>query len=707
MSQVRWKGVCVKVLRFLALLATVLAVYVAQYLVEPINPVERLPLWLLDLLPSLRPLLGWSPGNLQILAFALAITGGVLFGLIAQPWQVLQPAQQIPPRVRTVWAVIGWVLLLLAVSMGTLLLFNFFVNGAETVDPQVLWAISIVSFSLGAWLLTSEREEIPADPALIPARPEAGWPTFLIIFALAAFLYTWQLDLVPNRVDGDVASHGLQALSIVHGDEERLFAPGWANIPLLAYYPAAMAILFSGDWIIGNRLAGTYAGLLTLLGVWLLGCELFRRPVYVVGTGDKVADRDHIDGRPTDDGRHSALLATAFTAIGYTFLHFSRLPQYLEPVAWGTLALWALHRGVRTNNRLFLGAAGLLLGMSASLYYSGRVFLVVALLWWLWFLFSRRDWLRSRLGGVGLRGFAIWLAGIFVFLAPLLGYWLRSPFTFLQRIQEVSIFGSAAQIHMEGVYRVQGTNALLWESFKRALLTFNFYGDSSTHFGYGGSMLDPLVAPLLVLGFGVILLNLDRLLSWLLLLWFASVVIMGGMLTVNTPFWPRLLPALPVVGLIIALATDRWAATLYATGGQWLRHLGSVAVLGVLLIAGVLNWVNYYDIYSVHNSRETVIGRTLRRLPADQTPFLIVGEGRIGWDERTVQYLAALPYRDLPQGEIHIDDWPQSLPPRSAVFLFPDDVTLAAELEERYPGGIYRIFRNRLANPILVLYELP
>jgi hypothetical protein len=694
----------VKVLRFFALLITVLAVYVAQFLVEYRDPAAFIPHWLFDQLPFLYRIVRWSPANLQLLAFALAVSGGLIFGLLAQPWHALRPAQQKAPDVRPLLSTVGWVLLSLAVALATIIGFNLALNGRETLIIQALWALSLLIFVLGAWFLTREREEILADPALVPARPEDGWPLFLVIFVLAGFLYTWQLTLVPQRVDGDVASHGLQALAIVHGEEERLFAPGWANIPLLAYYPAAMAIFFSGDWMFGNRLAGTYAGLLTLLGVWLLACELFRRPTYRVATDNPGNPDRESEG---DDGRRTALLAVAFTAIGYTLLHFSRLPQYLEPVAWGTFALWALHRGVRTNNRLSLGAGGLLLGMTFSLYYSGRVFLVVSVLWWIWFLFSRRDWIRGREGGVGVRGFIIWLAGIFVFLAPFLGYWLRQPTAFVQRIQEVSIFGRAGQVHMEGVYHVQGTAALLWESFKRAVLTFNLYGDSSTHFGYPGSMLDPLVAPLLVLGAGVILLNLDRLLSWQLLLWFASVVLLGGMLTINTPFWPRLLPALPVVGLIIALAVDRWFDTLYTIGGQWLRHLGTIAVVGILVMAGVLNWVDYYDLYSVHNSPETVVGRTLRRLSPEQTPFLIVNEGRVGWNERIVQYVAALPYRDLPQGEIHVDDWPQSLPPRSAVFLFPDDTALAEEIEERYPGGIYRIFRNRVGNPTLVLYELP
>jgi hypothetical protein len=486
-------------------------------------------------------------------------------------------------------------------------------------------------------------------------------------------------------------------MSILSGEETRIFATGWHNRPLLAYYPSALAMLLSGDWVIGNRLAGVYAGLLTLAGVWLLGCELFRRPVLLDGFGRILQD----------DGRRTALLAAAFTGAGYTFFHFSRLPGAIEPVAWGTLALWAFVYGVRTNSRLALALGGLLLGLTILLYESGFIFLLVAILWLLCLLFARPSWLKIEHGGPGWLGIGVWLAGNFVFVAPTLGYWLHAPSTPWQPLETIAIFNASLRVQVESVYGVQGLWAVLWENFRQTALTFNIYGDTSSLFGHAGPMLDPLLAPILVLGIGVVLLNLDQLLSWQLLIWLGTVIVFGGASMIDAPFWPRLLPALPAAGLILALAVDRWRASLLEIGGPWLRHVGTVLVVGVLALAAIHNWLNYYERYTIGADLTTYIGRTLRTLPSAKTPFLVVGEGRPTWDNQQIEYLGAVPHRTLQLGELHMERLPETLPPRSVILLFPNDQALASLLETRYPGGTYHVQRDRRSNPVLVLYELP
>ncbi|MBX3001609.1 MAG: hypothetical protein KF893_24010 [Caldilineaceae bacterium] len=664
-----------KFLRFIILLLAILTAYFAQILFQSPNLLQTAPVWLFDLAPF-RSLLFWSPDNLQRLALLLAAAGAVLYGLLVQPL----PAN-LERRVGLVGARsarIGGTLLLLAVAIGAGLLLFTRNSPGEPLSLHLFWAISLLSVLLGGWWLTSVAPPAASEPASNFIQPERGWPYFLLILGVAALLYSWQLNLLPIRVDAEIANHGLQAMRILSGEESRIFAPGWANLPLLAYYPAALGMLVSGDWLVGARLAGVFAGLLTLLGVWLLACELFRRSPISDAYGFLLQD----------NGRHAALLAVVFTGIGYTFVHFSRLPHFMEPVAWGTLSLWALARGLRANDRLALGLSGLLLGMTLLLYESGLIFPIVALMWLLGYLWARSHWFRPADGGVSWAGIAVWLAGIFVFLAPTLGFWLRQPALLAGRIETISFFN-------------------FWENVRRTALTFNVFGDTSAFFGFGGAMLDPLVAPLLILGVGVILLNLDRLLSWQLLAWLVGVILLGGALMVEAPFWPRLLPALPAIGLIIALAVDRWRATLLTIGGPWLKHLGTVALAGLLLLAGVESWVQYYEANTVGAEPATYVGRALRVLAAEEVPFLVVGDGRPAWNEPVIEYLGATRYRPLLQGELQIDDLPTTLPPHSVILLFPEDQVLATTLQIRYPGGIYRVQRDRLGNPTLVIYELP
>lgn len=671
-------------LRFLVTIAAFLLVYAAQYLFDQ-KPLEflRTP-WISNNFSSLWELSHWSTGDRQTFGLYLAGIGGLLFGVAAYSWprtSIANETSESPARL----SLPGTLLAGGALLAGGFLLFYFQQNAIEPAWSHYLWVAAIAVYVAGSWLAGGRA--VPTRSEIEPAR---AWPTFLLILVVGGFLLAWQLTSIPVRVDGDLASHGLQAFQIVAGLEERIFAPGWANIPLFAFYPAALGIQFSGDWLLGNRLAGLYAGLLALLGVWLLGSELFRR----------APDAEAGD----DDGRLPALLAAAFTGVGYTFVHFGRMPQYLEPVAWGLLGLWALHRGVRTGSRPVLALSGLLLGLAGTLYYSGRVFGVVALLWWLWFVLSRRDWLRQ----LGWAGFGFWAGGGFVFLAPFAGVWLRSPAAFITRLQEVSVFNPGGLTHIEGVFGVQGINAVLLENLRRTFLTFWLFNDKSTHFGWQGPMLDSLIGPLMLLGVGYLLLNLDRLQSWQMLSWLVSVVVLGGVLTINSPFWPRLLPALPVAGLICGLVVDRTRTTLIRSGAAWLGQFSLSVAVGLIVLAGSYNWVGWYEAQSVYGDPESYAGRAIRSLPADRTPVLIdTGDNRRAqWSDRTVQFLSGGPYARRGVA-IHTDNWPVNLPPQSSVILQPDDQALAAQLQSRFPGGVFLLQRNRAGDPVLFVYQLP
>lgn len=671
-------------LRFLVLIAALLAVYAAQYLFDQ-NPLDflRTP-WVSNNLPFLGDFSQWAAADRQSFGLYLAGIGALLFGLVVYGWpSASEPDDNpYPPRRSSAF---GLILAIAGLLGGLFLLVHFRQNETEPAWTHYLWIFAIGVYVLGSWLANGSGPSATSE-----AVPERSWPTFLLILLIVGLLLGWQLATVPVRVDGDEGSHGLQALEIAAGLEGRIFGPGWANIPLIAYHPAALGMTFSGDWLLGNRLAGFYAGLLTILGVWLLGCELFRRTP------------TEEDG--AEDGRRPALLAAAFTGIGYTFVHFGRIPQYLEPVAWGVLGLWALQRGVRTGSRPTLALAGLLLGLTATLYYSGRVFGVIALLWWLWFALARRGWLRR----MGWGGFGVWAGGGFVFLAPFLGVWLHSPAAFLTRLREVSVFNPAGLIHMEGVFGVQGINAVILENARRTLLTFWIFGDKSTQYGWQAPMLDSLIAPLLLLGIGYLLLNMDRAQSWMLISWLAAVTVLGGVLVTNSPYWPRLLPALPVAGLICALAVDRTRATLIRAGAQWFGQFSIFVVIGLLVLAGSHNWVEWYEAQTVYGDPESYAGRAIRSLPAERTAVLIdTGDNRRAqWSDRTVQFLAGGPYARR-EATIHTDNWPANLPPQSSVILQPDDQALAAELQSRYPGGVFLLQRNRSGDPVLFVYQLP
>lgn len=685
-----------KVLRLTLLFISFLFVSLAQHIFSEKGTRElgQLPGGLdLPLMPALR---SWPIEQQQNLALALAGVGAVLFGSMALAGgrRVIRQVEEESGRGQLGGVIVGG-LVALSAGIGLWLLWAMMQDRPDGIFEQSLWLLSLLLFATAAWI-GSRREKRRRSKVEMP-RPEASWPIFLALLALLSVLLIWRLDVLPIRIDGDPASHGLQAMAILSGEERRMFGPGWAQIPLIAYYPASLGMLFSGDLLIGNRLAGTYAGILSLVGVWLLGCEIFRRP-----------GLPGVDGVSGDDGRTPALIATAALGIGFTFIHFSRIPQYMEPVAWGTLGLWALTRGIRRGDRFTLSVAGMLSALAGVLYYSGRIFGVISLLWWLGYLLYRRSLLAGK-RGVGFLGFLFWGGGASLVLAPFIGTWLVEPMRFLQRHREVSMFGADQLRHMEQVYGVEGVQAVLLKNAERIGLTFFLYGDSSTHFGWEWPMLDPISGAFLLLGIGFLVLHLDRLRIWQLLSWFLGVLVLGGMLTLNAPFWPRLMPVLPVAALVVALAADRIWASLESLGGVWLGKTALHLTVGLLVLAGVHNFVRYYEITTVNGDHMSVAARAVYATEPDETPYFlnVDGDVRARWDDRTIDFLAGGRYSDRPRRILDPGDWPQDLPSGSRILLYPRDREISAELEALYPGGSYEVQRNREGNPEIYLYVVP
>jgi hypothetical protein len=163
-----------------------------------------------------------------------------------------------------------------------------------------------------------------------------------------------------------------------------------------------------------------------------------------------------------------------------------------------------------------------------------------------------------------------------------------------------------------------------------------------------------------------------------------------------------------VAGILCALAVDRARAALMENGAAWLGQFSLAVILGLLVLAGANNWIAWYETQTVYGDPESYAGRAIRSLPDDRIPVLIGTDDdrRAEWSDRTVQYLAGGPY--APENiTIDINNWPASLPAQSSVILQPDDQALAAELQSRYPGGVFLLQRNRTGDPILFVYQLP
>ena len=67
-------------------------------------------------------------------------------------------------------------------------------------------------------------------------------------------------------------------------------------------------------------------------------------------------------------------------ATSHVAIHFSRMPQYMDPVPFVLFGLYWLLRGLRDGGGRWFALSGTALATSFTLYYSGRIGLVLAAL---------------------------------------------------------------------------------------------------------------------------------------------------------------------------------------------------------------------------------------------------------------------------------------------------------------------------------------
>lgn len=700
-----------RLLRLIALLAAFVALCLAQFIFDHRSLVEFFPRWFLDTFPAFYQFAFWLPDDLLTLAGALAMLGSIGFGLLSTQW--IGELSRVSTRAPHTDARrsdggrygSGAGLLTLALIASAYVGIRLGRGLPETRAMQALWLFGVALYLVGAVLVDRSLSPRPyrtarrsnrRDAQAAVARPERGWPWLLFILLMAGLAFGWRLESLPVRVEAVVAQSGWEALNIARGDQMALFGPGRTALPLLAYVPAAVGMALSRDVLLGLRLSGFGAGMVTVLATWLLGCELFRRTPRV----------DSFDVVLEDDGRWIALLAAFIVAVSHVAMHFSRLPIYMAPVAVGALGLWALLRGLRTEDRATLALSGVCVGLAGLLYSSGLFFWLITPLWWIGIWLLRRTWLSNRYRGVGAPGAFVWLGGVLLVILPFVGVWLHEPDLFRLFARGHASFTAAAQARREALYLAQGLNSIFWDNLRLAFLTFNVFPNASSLFNYPGPFLNPALAPVFLLGLGCLVLNLDRLPGWLLLSALGGGLILCAV-GMAAPIWVRMLPLLPIAALCTAFGLDRIRLTLLETAGTWLGQTLVYLAVGLIAWAGLHSWTTYFNYAMRRGDASSYTARTVRSLPPGETAVLVIGaQPAVPRDDPVVSLLA----NDL-QGqqavmELVPDDWPQTLPPESTLLIQPHDRTLLDTARARYPQGDWTVKRNLRSDPVLFVYTV-
>lgn len=603
-------------------------------------------------------------GSKQALAGSLLIAAALLFGAGAR--RLILPGAEPklpPPQARR--AALGWLLAAMALSVAAT---GLFAARGESPAVVIAWLASMAAL-LGSQLWGRHPARLRIAPEQRPYLAGLG-----VLLLLGLLTRAYRLATLPYNLDGDFASVGLQARAMLKGEVPQIFAYGWASIPVLGYGPAWLSMAVFGDTLAGLNASGVIEGLLIVVGVFLLGRELFHARV--------------------------GLIAAALLTISYTHLAASRQAAYLDPVVALVFAIYFLLIGLRDDRGWAIVASGMLTALCFQLYYSGRLVVVIVGFMLLHLLLFRRQWLWKRRWSMPL-----WALALLISTGPMLVLFARDSNAFLTRTREVFILSPHIIVHEQNVYKVTSITGILLQQARRTALLFHYYRDTGTQFGLQLPFLDPLTAIFFTLGIGYALFRWRQLGAGLLLGWTGLGMLIGCFLTANPPFWPRLLVLLAPTALLAALPL----ALIYEYSRA---HFGSVGrraapvLLAVLLAGGGwLNWNAYVAVKGRWATPRTFIGRYLAEQPPDARAYLI--SANYTFADREFQFLAP--------GRLVANLKPEQLAGTIAPAGTPTLVIVAAEsaeqlqqLQQRYPGQAVEQHSGNDGNqPIFYVMQMP
>ena len=469
------------------------------------------------------------------------------------------------------------------------------------------------------------------------------WREALLLAALALFaalIFGWRLSAIPPEVHGDDAEVGLDAIRLL--GRFNLFETGWFQLPRLHALPAAIGIWLFGVDLFGLRVPCAVMGVASVLLLYSIGRRLW--------------------------GPRVAVIAALLLASQRFFIHLSRAGfHYIETPFVSLLAVWLLLRLVQDRRWGAAVACGAVLGLGFQTYYATRLvpalLIVTCVLWW-WS--SGRQQTRA-----GLAALAVILVAGLATAAPILAYFYDHPDDLWQRTLDTSVFSQAARAHLAFGYGTDSLARILLVQAREGLGLFNVTPDTSLQYGMLAPLLDRTSAALFPLGIATALAGARRPRNQLLLLWIFVPVIVGAVLTVDSPFYPRMSGAVPFIALAVAVALDRMLdAVDRALRPRFGRGPALAAMVFALVAIISANLAAYFVRYAPYhrNSPAVDISRWVREHGAGKTTYMVGGAPSFFMHHGTIRFLTwGYDTRDIVDLDEHLRTG--TVDPRSSVFV--------------------------------------
>jgi len=488
-----------------------------------------------------------------------------------------------------------------------------------------------------------------------------SWEILLLALLLGAGFTVRYTDLtqIPYHVDNDVSIMGLFSKKLVDENNWRWVGMAPTEHQYSEHQFIALSMRLFGVNHYGLVMLSVISGTGVLAITFFLGKLLFNRWV--------------------------GFIATAFLAFNYVHIHFSRI--LFGPLAtfFRVFASLFFLLGLRRGNVACFGLAGLGVGLGLLDYYSGRIGPVLAACIFVLWLFN-----RGRYPHVTGRHWLIALIGMLVAFGPNLAYSIKKTDSFHGRGSTVIIWTEPAWKHLTGKYKAEEQPlVVLKEQVKRTLLAPFYFPDESTICHLRKPMMGALAAVCLMLGAGFFLRRLRDLSFDYVLVWIGLTFLLGGVLTIDPPFWPHLNIAIPALCLVAGVGAERFFRRWMLEGGTFARVGIPVVVSGLLVFTGIHQWEVYANFATKHAGGRIHSMRQIEKLTPDYQVYLV--SKNISWNQETFQFFCRhVRGADLPQQEL-LSNQPVIKKP-TAFFVFEDaDPQCVDVLMKAYPGASQKL----------------
>jgi hypothetical protein len=480
-------------------------------------------------------------------------------------------------------------------------------RSASPARTHGLWFLGLGLFvACTLWLSWRQRSRLKMPCA----RTIAAW---VFLLTVSGVLFGWRLTTMPPEVHGDDAEVGNDAFVLLEMRPFNLFRTGWFELPRFHAVPTALGLKLFGPDLAGLRGTSAVLGMASVLLVFAVARRLW--------------------------GFEVALLSGLLLASTRYFIHLSRTGfHYVDTPCLSLLLLWLFMRAWYDQRR---GAAiwcGIALGLGVQTYYASRLVpVLLGLTWIFWMARSGRDWRSARTWQ-----FVVIVVVALATVAPMAGYFARDWEALWMRTEQTSIFAPAAQQHLAGGYGTNSLARIFLIQLRAALTLFNLSEDASEQYHYDGPMFDPVTGVLFALGVAGFCAWPRQRRSQLALLWLLVPVIVGGALTIDAPFYPRVSGAVPFAVLAAAFAMHRMLGVVRTLlpnrAGPW---VGGLAAFSTMVLVVAINVQTYFRDYapSRHLSPGVQIAEWVHRHGAEKTTYMVGGAPHFFIKHGTIRFL--------------------------------------------------------------------